>query len=146
MEKPSKKRKRLTLVLRTDLIDLVLEKAAVINQNPNQFVNMCVDGILLAMNAEDPSEYEMPVLELYNKVTGRMPLSTKAAMKVCSVFVPQIYEIDRYEKRFLVELINKHEGKLSPQVFNGYCTLAAKMNQERIANERQLAKLQSKSK
>lgn len=146
MESTSKKRKRLTLVLRTDLIDPVQEKAAAVGQGPNQFVNMCVEGILLAMDAEDPNEYEMPILELYNKVKGRMSLSSKAAMKICSVFVPQIYDIDRHEKRFLVELINKHEGKLSPHVFNGYCTLAAKMNMERSANERQLAKLQAKSK
>lgn len=146
MDKSSNKRKRLTLVLRTDLIDAVMEKAAAVNQGPNQFVNMCVEGILLAMDAEDPNEYEMPILELYNKVKERMSLSSKAAMKICSVFVPKIYEIDRHEKRFLVELINKHEGKLSPQVFQGYCRMAEKMNQERIAHERQLAKLQAKSK
>lgn len=146
MEQSSKKRKRLTLVLRTDLIDAVQEKAAVVSQGPNQFVNMCVEGILLAMEAEDPNEYEMPILELYNKVKGRMSLSSKAAMKLCSVLVPQLYDIDRHEKQFLVGLINKHEGKLSPQIFSGYCKLAEKMNQDRIANERQLAKLHAKSK
>lgn len=146
MEPTSKKRKRLTLVLRTDLIDAVQEKAAAVSQGPNQFVNLCVEGVLAAMDAEDPDDYEMPVLELYNKVKGRMALSSKAVMKVCSIFVPQLYDIDRHEKQFLAELINKHEGKLSPQIFQGYCKLAEKMNQDRIANERQLAKLQAKSK
>lgn len=143
MEKESKK--RLTAVMRSDLVDRVLEKATLLGQSSNQFINMCVDGILVAMEAEDPNEYEMPILELYNKVTGRLPLSTKAAMKICSVFVPSLYDIDRHEKKFLVELVSKHEGQLSPQVFQGYCTLAAKMNQERIANETQLAKLRSKT-
>ena len=43
MEPKSKKqpRKRITLVLRVDLIDRVLEKAKLLQQGPNNFVNLC---------------------------------------------------------------------------------------------------------
>ena len=48
MESKSKKqpRKRITLVLRVDLIDRVLEKAKLLQQGPNNFVNLCVEGVL----------------------------------------------------------------------------------------------------
>ncbi len=143
METPDK-RKRQTLVLRTDLADRVQEKATRLQQNPNQFVNYCVEGILGAMDAKD--EYEIPILALYNSVIGKMTFSEKALMKVASAFVPEVYDIEWHEKQFLIGLINKHEGKLSPQVFSGYRTLAQKMNQERIANEKELEALRAQSK
>ena len=70
MESKSKKqpRKRITLVLRVDLIDRVLEKAKLLQQGPNNFVNLCVEGVLDAMDA--PGSYEIPILSLHNQVKG----------------------------------------------------------------------------
>ena len=42
-----------------------------------------------------------------------------------------------------MELANKHEGRLTSEVFKGYCKLARRMNMERIAHEKELKKLQS---
>ena len=43
-----------------------------------------------------------------------------------------------------MELVNKHEGRLTSEVFKGYRKLAQRMNMERIAHERELKKLQGK--
>ena len=42
-------------------------------------------------------------------------------------------------------LVNRHEGNLSLEVFQGYFKLAHRMNTERAAHERELKKLQSKT-
>lgn len=140
--KPKKKpRKRITLVLRVDLIDRVMEKAKLLQQGPNNFVNLCVEGVLDAMDAE--GDYSIPILDLHNQVKGKTFLTSKAIMTLVSAFIPEVYDIDRHEQKFLMELINKHQGRLTSSVFKGYRKLAQRMNQERIANERQLKKLQN---
>jgi uncharacterized protein YpbB len=58
--------------------------------------------------------------------------------------VPEIYEIDAQEQKFLMELVNKHEGRLTAEVFKGYRKLAQRMSQERIAHEKEFKKLQGK--
>ena len=145
MEPKSKKqpRKRITLVLRVDLIDRVLEKAKLLQQGPNNFVNLCVEGILDAMDAPG-TDYDIPILSLYNQVKGRTLLTSKAVMAIVGAFVPEVYDIDAQEQKFLMELVNKHEGRLTSEVFKGYRKLAQRMNMERIAHEKELKKLQGK--
>ena len=65
-------------------------------------------------------------------------------MAIVEAIVPEIYEIDAQEQKFLMELVNKHEGRLTAEVFKGYRKLAQRMNQERIAHEKELKKLQGK--
>ena len=145
MEPKSKKlpRKRITLVLRVDLIDRVLEKAKLLQQGPNNFVNLCVEGILDAMDAPGTG-YDIPILSLYNQVKGRTFLTSKAVMAIVGALVPEVYDIDAQEQKFLMELVNKHEGRLTSEVFKGYRKLAQRMNMERIAHEKELKKLQSR--
>ena len=78
------------------------------------------------------------------KLRGKTFLTSKAVMAIASAIVPEIYEIDAQEQKFLMELVNKHEGRLTAEVFKGYRKLAQRMNQERIAHEKELKKLQGK--
>lgn len=135
--------KRITLVLRADLTERALEKAALLQQNANNFVNLCVEGMLDTMDA--PGNYDAPVLALYNRVKGRTFLTSKAIMTLVSALVPEVQDIDDQERKFLMDLINKHEGNLTQEIFKGYCKMARQMNMERIAHEKELKKLQGKS-
>jgi len=135
--------KRITLVLRVDLASRVFDKAAALQQNPNNFINLCVEGMLDAMDTK--GHFDPPILELYNRVKGRTFLTSKTVMALVSAFVPEVYDIDDHERRFLMELVDKHEGRLTPEVFKGYCKMAQRMNMERIAHEKELKKLQGKS-
>jgi len=76
--------------------------------------------------------------------SGLAFLTSKAIMAIVGAIVPEIYEIDGQERKFLMELVNKHEGRLTAEVFKGYRKLAQRMNQERIAHEKELKKLQGK--
>ena len=145
MESKSKKqpRKRITLVLRVDLIDRVLEKAKLLQQGPNNLVNLCVEGVLDAMDAPGTG-YDIPILSLYNQVKGKTFLTSKAIMSIVGALAPEIYEIDAQEQKFLMELVNNHEGRLTSEVFKGYRKLAQRMNMEHIVHERELKKLQGK--
>lgn len=143
MKSSSPAPKRITLVLRADLTERALEKAALLQQNPNNFVNLCVEGILDAMDA--PGNYDAPILALYNRVKGRTLLTSKAVMTLVSAFVPEVKDIDDKERRFLMELIDQHQGPLTPEIFKGYGKMAARMNMERIAHEKELKKLQGKN-
>jgi hypothetical protein len=71
MESKSKKqpRKRITLVLRVDLIDRVLEKAKLLQQGPNNFVNLCVEGVLDAMDA--PGNYDIRFCRFTTRLRGK---------------------------------------------------------------------------
>ena len=139
MEPKSKKQpwKRITLVLRVDLIDRVLEKAKLLQQGPNNFVNLCVEGVLDAMDAPGTG-YDIHILSLYNQVKGKTFLTSKAIMSLVGALVPEIYEVDAQEQKFLMELVNNHEGRLTSEVFKGYRKLAQRMNMERIAHGKQL--------
>lgn len=109
-------------------------------QGTNNFANLCIEGVLDAMDASD--SYEIPILSLYNRVTGRTFLTSKAVMAIVSAFVPEVHEIDRHEQQFLMELINKNKGQMSGDTFKGYCKLAKRMNIERIERERELENLE----
>lgn len=143
MEKKPKQRKRITLVLRVDLIDRVLEKAESLQQGPNNFVNLCIEGILDAMDAE--GDYDIPILDLYNRVKGKSFLTSKAVMAIVAAFVPEVHDIDRHEHQILMELINRHNGRLTATIFEGYRKLATKMNMDRIEHEKQMKRIQARS-
>jgi hypothetical protein len=136
-------RKRITLVLHVELIDRLLDKAQTLQQNPNNFVNRCVEGALDAMDHPEAG-YNIPVLALYNEVKGGTFLTNKAVMTLLGALAPEIHEIDAQERQFLMELLGRHEGNLTMEVLNGYRKLAHRMNTERAAHERELKKLQSK--
>src|SRR4029434_7123728 len=97
MESRSKKqpRKRITLVLRVDLIDRVLEKAKLLQQGPNNFVNLCVEGVLDAMDA--PGSYDIPILSLHNQVEGKNLPYLQSSHGYCGCSGARGYEIDAQE-------------------------------------------------
>jgi hypothetical protein len=144
MDSKKQPRKRITLVLRVELIDRVLEKARLLQQGPNNFVNLCVEGILGAMNDMGTGS-EIPVLALYNQIKGRTFLTTKAVMTLLGALVPEVRDIDAQEQNFLIDLVNRHEGNLTLEVLRCYRKLAHRMNTERAAHERELRKLQNKT-
>jgi hypothetical protein len=77
---------------------------------------------------------------------GHSDYCDKVVMAIVGALAPEVYEIDaQEEQRFLMELVNKHEGRLTAEVFKGYRKLAQRMNQERIGHEKELKKLQGKS-
>ena len=45
-------------------------------------------------------------LSLHNQVEGKTFLTSKAVMAIASAIVPEIYEIDAQEQKFLMELVN----------------------------------------
>ena len=123
MDSKKQPRKRITLVLRVDLIDRVLEKARLLQQGPNNFVNLCVEGVLDAM--DDPGTgYDIPVLTLYNQIKGRAILTAKAVMTLLGALVPEVRDIDVQEQKFLIDLVNRHEGNLTLELLKGYRKLA----------------------
>jgi hypothetical protein len=92
MDSKKQPRKRITLVLRVELIDRVLEKARLLQQGPNNFVNLCVEGILNAMD-EPGTGCEIPVLALYNQIKGRTFLTAKAVMTLLGALVRRLAPI-----------------------------------------------------
>ena len=56
------------------------------------------------------TDYDIPILSLYNQVKGRTFLTSKAVMAIVGALVPEVYDIDAQEQKFLMELVNKHEG------------------------------------
>jgi hypothetical protein len=76
-----------------ELIDRVLEKARLLQQGPNNFVNLCVEGVLDAM--DDPGTgYDIPILTLHNQIKGRAFLTTKGVMTLLGALVPEVRDID----------------------------------------------------
>ena len=126
--------------IRQALIPRLMEKARELKQNPNQLVNLFAQGGLDAMDAE--GVYEIPIIHLYRTLKGKPLLTYKALMTLYSVIVPEICEIDPHEKKFLFDLINRHDGRLNPNILKGYHQLAVQMNKQRLEHERQLAELQ----
>ena len=93
---------------------------------------------------DSQGDYEIPILSLYNRVTGKTFLTSKAVMSIVAALVPEVYEIDRQEQKFLMELINNNQGRMTTETFKGYCKLAQRMNMERLAREKELAKLENR--
>jgi len=136
---PKKVAPKKVIAIRQDLIPRLIEKARELKQNPNQLVNLLTEGGLDAMDAE--GAYESPIVQLYRSSKGKTLMTSKAMMSLCSLIVPDIYEIDQQQQRILLDLVNKHDGPLTPGIFKGYRQLAQQMNKQRIENENQMARL-----
>jgi hypothetical protein len=144
MEKETEGRaKRLTMMVRSDLTERVLKLAPVVSQNPNSFVNLCVEGCLDAMEAEDIG-YEIPIIKLYRTVRKKAVLDSKWVTAICSIFAPRTEEVTEHHHRFLAELINQHEGSLTAEAMNFYWKKATEMNMARIQTEKEAIKFKTK--
>jgi hypothetical protein len=144
MEKETEGRaKRLTMMVRSDLTERVLKLAPVVSQNPNSFVNLCVEGCLDAMEAEDIG-YEIPIIKLYRTVRKKAVLDSKWVTALCSIFAPRTEEVTEHHHRFLAELINQHEGPLTTEAMNFYWKKATEMNMARIQTEKEAIKFKTK--
>jgi hypothetical protein len=144
MEKETEGRaKRLTMMVRSDLTERVLKLAPVVSQNPNSFVNLCVEGCLDAMEAEDIG-YEIPIIKLYRTVRKKAVLDSKWVTAICSIFAPRTEEVTEHHHRFLAELINQHEGPLTADAMNFYWKKATEMNMARIQTEKEAIKFKTK--
>jgi hypothetical protein len=144
MEKETEGRaKRLTMMVRGDLTERVLKLAPAVSQNPNSFVNLCVEGCLDAMEAEDIG-YEIPIIKLYRTVRKKAVLDSKWVTAICSIFAPRTEEVTEHHHRFLAELINQHEGPLTAEAMNFYWKKATEMNMARIQTEKEAIKFKPK--
>ena len=144
MEKETEGRaKRLTMMVRSDLTERVLKLAPEVSQNPNSFVNLCVEGCLDAMEAEDIG-YEIPIIKLYRTVRKKAVLDSKWVTAICSIFAPRTEEVTEHHHRFLAELINQHEGPLTADAMNFYWKKATEMNMARIQTEKEAIKFKTK--
>jgi hypothetical protein len=144
MEKETEGRaKRLTMMVRSDLTERVLKLAPQVSQNPNSFVNLCVEGCLDAMEAEDIG-YEIPIIKLYRTVRKKTVLDSKWVTAICSIFAPRTEEVTEHHHRFLAELINQHEGPLTAEAMNFYWKKATEMNMARIQTEKEAIKFKTK--
>jgi hypothetical protein len=144
MEKETEGRaKRLTMMVRSDLTERVLKLAPAVSQNPNSFVNLCVEGCLDAMEAEDIG-YEIPIIKLYRTVRKKAVLDSKWVTAICSIFAPRTEEVTEHHHRFLAELINQHEGPLTTEAMNFYWKKATEMNMARIQTEKEAIKFKTK--
>jgi hypothetical protein len=132
--------RRVTLVLRNDLNDLVIERAAELGQNPNNFVNTCVEGCLEAMNAKE-SPHEIPIVKMYRTMRGKTFFDSKWVNMICSLFAPNLKEITDWHYHYLTQQMAQHEGPLTKEIMQFYWQQAIEMNQARVAREKELAKL-----
>jgi hypothetical protein len=131
------------MMVRSDLTERVLKLAPVVSQNPNSFVNLCVEGCLDAMEAEDIG-YEIPIIKLYRTVRKKAVLDSKWVTAICSIFAPRTEEVTEHHHRFLAELINQHEGPLTAEAMNFYWKKATEMNMARIQTEKEAIKFKPK--
>ena len=136
------KMRRVTLVLRNDLNDRVIERAEELGQNPNNFVNMCVEGCLEAMNAKE-SPYEVPIVKMYRTMRGKTFFDSKWVTAICAIFAPNVKEVTEWHHRYLAEQLAQHEGPFTKEIMEFYWKEATEMNKARIAREKELAKLKS---
>jgi len=134
------KMRRVTLVLRNDLNDRAIERAEELGQNPNNFVNMCVEGCLEAMNAKE-SPFEIPVVKMYRTMRGKTFFDSKWVTAICALFAPNLKEVTEWHHRYLAEQLAQHEGPLTKELMEFYWKEATEMNKARITREKELAKL-----
>ncbi|PTX97996.1 hypothetical protein DB346_19635 [Verrucomicrobia bacterium LW23] len=88
--------------------------------------------------------YEIPIITLDRIKRKRTLLDSGIVRRVVELFAPKAEEITSEHHRFLAELINQHEGPLSPELMEFYWRRAAEMNRQRIETERELRKLTKK--
>ncbi len=132
------------VAIRLDLLPRLIEKAKELKQNPNLLANHILEGGLDAMDAE--SNYESPIVQLYRTLTGKTIMTSKAVMAICSAIIPELYEIEQEQRKILLDLINKHDGPLTPNTLKGYYQLAVQMNKDRLEHKRQMDKIQREQK
>jgi hypothetical protein len=133
--------RRVTLVLRNDLNDRAIKRAAELGQNPNNFVNLCVEGCLNAMDGKHTT-YDIPIITLDRIKRKKTLLDSVIVRRIVELFAPKAEEITDEHHRFLAELVNQHEGPFTPDIVQFYWKRATEMNKQRIETEKELAKLQ----
>ena len=133
--------RRVTLVLRNDLNDRAIKRAAELGQNANNFVNLCVEGCLNAMDGKHTT-YDIPIITLDRIKRKKTLLDSVIARRIIELFAPNAEVITDEQHRFLAELVNQHEGSLTPELMKFYWKRATEMNKQRIETEKELAKLQ----
>jgi hypothetical protein len=138
------KPKRLTMVLRADLTERVYRIAPQLSQNPNSFVNLCVEGCLNAMESDD-IYFEIPIIKLFRLLTKHTLLESKWVTKICSLFVPDTTEITHHYYRILAESLNDLQEPLTPERMKELTEKAVEKNRERIEVERKTPKRKPKN-
>lgn len=129
------------IAVQQDLLPRLLQTAGELRQNPNQSANLLIEGGLHAMDAE--GAHDSPFVQLYRSLKGKTLLTTKAVMTLCSVILPGIHRMDPHEKRFLFDLLNKHDGPLTSGLLKSYRQLSARMNTQRLEYEKQVARIRA---
>ena len=135
---------RLTLALRQDLAERVHRIAALLGQNPNYFVNQCVEGCLNAMDAEGIAA-DIPIIALVRKVCGRPMLEAKWVPAICALFAPRSMKLTPQHFQEFADLVNRHEGRLTSEAIRLYWKLADDRCQQQAKFGRELAALNESS-
>ena len=90
---------------------------------PNNFVNLCVERVLDAMDA--PRSDDIPSLSLHNQVEGKTFLTSTQGY--VGALAPEVY--DRRPGTELSDgACQQARGRLTAEVFKGYRKLAQRMN------------------
>ena len=110
---------RLTLILRKDLSARVHAVASMIRQNPNHFVNKCVEGCLDAMESEEIA-FDIPLVTLFRKISGVSLLDAKWIPAICSLFMAEAIHLTPRHLQILAGLLNDHQGDLAEDVIRFY--------------------------
>src|ERR1700722_13992061 len=98
MENTSKTPRRVTVNLRSDLNERVVQRAAELDQNPNYFVNQCVEGILDAIDGEEIAQ-DIPILKLARIMKGKPLLDARLINAICSLSASHTEEITVCHRR-----------------------------------------------
>ena len=62
-------------------------------------------------------------------------------MALVGVLCPTLMTSTSTCKQFLMELVSRHEGRLTAEIFKGLRKLAQRINAERIAQEREFKRI-----
>jgi hypothetical protein len=135
--KKTTRQRRITLMLRSDLAERVLQNAPRICQNPNSFVNHCVEGCLDAMESEEIS-CDISIVTLMRKACRKPILAAKWIRAICALFAENPEEIPPQNFQYLADLLNEHEGPLTREKVRSYWRLADRMAKETVAYEKDL--------
>jgi len=117
----------------------VLEKAGELKQNPNRFCQPVRRGwserhgrrrhLRKPYRPTLPNRQKQTPADLQDDVDPVFP--------DCS----WIRRMNQHEMKFLFELIDKHDGSLTPNMFKGYARLAVRMNKQRLGHKKRVEEL-----
>ncbi len=138
--KSTPRQHRQTLALRQDLADRVHQTAALISQNPNYFVNKCVEGCLDAMESEELA-VDIPIVVLVRKMCGRPELAAKWVPAICALLAPHSLRLTPRHYRHFADLIDGHEGPRTQEAVQLYWRLADTRTEQQVAFEDELRAL-----